>query len=561
MASKIDKLLDAGIAHQAAGRFTDAEPMLRQVLQWQPNNADALHYLGLVLHQTGRSDEGLPLLGRSAALAPGVAGFRYNYGKCLAERIRPDAAVAQLTEALRLEPRLVDGYLQLGAVLRTQGRLDEAIAAFAQGARLAPMLPCASGLLYTLWFHPRRSPESIFQEHRAWASRFVDPIASGAAPHANDRDPHRRLRIGYVSPDFRNHVIGRYIEPVLARHDRERFEVCCYSDVATPDPLTRQIRAHAIVWRETFGMSHERVAETIRGDAIDILVDLTSHAGLNRLLAFARRPAPVQVTYLAYPTTTGLAAMDYRVTDARLDPPGMTEHLHTEKLLRLPGSYWVYPPRADAPAVNDLPAARNGCVTFGSLNAFTKINADVLAVWSRILAALPDSRLHVLLPGGVENNRHAPPMFQSSGIDPARVRFIEFQSHANYPRLFHEIDVTLDPFPYPGHTTSLDSLFMGVPVVTLAGQSPVSRAGVSVLAHAGLDDLVAGTRDAYVRIATDLARDLPRLAALRRELRPRMLGGPLADHESLTRSLESAYRTIWQRRCRGESPSDLTIDR
>jgi predicted O-linked N-acetylglucosamine transferase (SPINDLY family) len=558
----IERIIDAAIADHQAGRHAQAEQSYRKILAQSPNHPEAMHFLGILLNQTGKRSEGTELLRRSVKLLPHHAPFHFNLGKALREQLLVDEAIAAFERATALDPKLVEAWLELGGLFRAQARLDEAIAAYARGAKLAPTSACANGLFYTLWFHPKYQPADIFNEHRRWAAHFADPLTPPPAPapkHQNDKSPDRRLRIGYVSGDLWDHVLGRYIEPILAQHDHEHFEIFCYADGERRDSLTEKIQSHVDHWKPIVGLAHDRAAQMIRDDRIDILVDLTSHMGQGRLLMFARKPAPVQVTHLAYPATTGITAIDYRVTDEHLDPVGMTESLHTEKLVRLK-SYWVYPPLAPAPAtasgpsVNPLPTQTKGYVTFGALTSFTKLNDSVLQLWARILASVTDAKLHVLLPGLLPNNKRAAAMFEQNGIALARVEFIDFQSREKFLALYHDIDLSLDPFPYPGHTTSLDSLWMGVPVVTLAGRTPISRAGVSVLEHVGLGDLVAQSADQYVQIAIDLATNRDKLGELRAELRGRFLASPLADARAHTRSLEAAYRTMWSRWCNNEPP-------
>lgn len=554
----IEKSLDAAIADHQAGRTAAAEEKYRKILAQRPTDADAMHYLGVLLNQKGRLSEGTELLRRSARLSPGSGPFQFNLGKALRDQMLVDEAVAAFERAVALDPQSVIALLELGGLYRAQARLDEAIQAFARGAKISPTSGCADGLFYSLWFHPKVKAMDVFNEHRRWASHFADPLTAAAPAHSNDRSPDRRLRVGYVSGDLWNHVIGRYIEPVLARHDRERFEIFCYADSERRDAVTEKIQSHADHWRPIAKVANEMVAQQIRNDSIDVLVDLTSHAGISRLLVFAHKPAPVQVSYLAYPATTGILAMDYRVTDELLDPVGMTEGLHTEKLARVK-SYWVYPAPVDGPVVGTLPAETKGYVTFGALNAFTKINDDVLKSWAKILGAVKGSKLRVLLPGLLANNRHVSGMFERNGIRLERVEFVNFQPREKFLALYEDVDLSLDPFPYPGHTTSLDSLWMGVPVVTLAGETAIARAGKSVLERVGLGELVARDVDDYVKKAIGLASDRDKLGKLRSGLREKFLASPLADAEGLTRSLEAVYRKTWERWCAGEGPEAINL--
>ena len=374
------------------------------------------------------------------------------------------------------------------------------------------------------------------------------PLAEFIQPHLNNRSPDRRLRVGYVSPNFGSHPVGRFLLPLLESHDKESFETFCYASVEIADAMTDRCRAHADVWRDMLGLSDEQVAHAIRQDRIDILVDLTMHMRRNRLLVFARKPAPVQVTYLAYCGTTGLSTMDYRLTDPYLDPPGQDERFYSELSVRLPETYWCYRPAIETPPVNAQPALEAGHVTFGSLNNFCKVTPPALAAWSRLLQAVPKSWLLLHAHPGSHRDRVCE-FLNEQGISPERVVFVDFQPMAEYFGVYQRIDVALDPFPYGGGTTTCDALWMGVPVVSLAGQTAVGRGGLSILSNIGLPELVACDTEQYVRIAAELAQDLPRLRDLRATLRQRMQSSPLMDVPRFARNIEAAYREMWRRWC------------
>ena len=335
---------------------------------------------------------------------------------------------------------------------------------------------------------------------------------------------------------------------LIGHADKQQFELFLYSNRAKPDETTWRFREQAAQWREVAGWSDERVAETIRQDGVDILVDVTVHMAGNRLPVFARKPAPVQVTYAGYPGTTGLAAMDYRFTDPFLDPPGLFEACYTEKTYRLPHTFWCYVAPSEEAPVQPLPALKNGFITFGCLNNFCKINEGVLDLWAPILRAVPNSRLKLLAQEG-SHREHVRTVLARHGIEGERLEFYKRRPRADYLALYHQIDVGLDTLPYNGHVTSLDSFWMGVPVVTLVGNTVVGRAGLSQLSNLGLTELVATTPDDFRRITTELAGDLPRLKELRQNLRPRMEASPLMDAAQFTRDVESAYRKMWRTWC------------
>jgi predicted O-linked N-acetylglucosamine transferase (SPINDLY family) len=403
-------------------------------------------------------------------------------------------------------------------------------------------------LLFALQYHPDYDAQKLREETRLWSQKHAEPLKKFFRPHANDRDPERRLRIGYVSPDFRDHVVAHSLLPLLRRHDHEQVEVFCYANVTYPDRHTEEFRRCADVWRSIVQMSDSRAADLIRQDRIDILVDLALHTGDNRFAVFAQKPAPVQVAFAGYPGSTGLETIDYRLTDPYLDPPGLNDQFYSETSIRLPDSFWCYDPLTTEPAVNPLPAQAKGRVTFGCLNNFCKVSEPVLRLWSRVLNAVERSQLLILCAEG----SHRQPlleMLQGEGITADRVELVAGRPRLQYLELYHRIDVGLDTFPYNGHTTSLDSYWMGVPVVTLVGQTVVGRAGLSQLTNLGLPELIAEAPEQYVQIAADLARDLPRLAELRRTLRGRMEASPLMDAPRFARNIEAAYRQMWRNWC------------
>jgi predicted O-linked N-acetylglucosamine transferase (SPINDLY family) len=411
-----------------------------------------------------------------------------------------------------------------------------------------------SNLAYALHFHPAYDARALAEEHDVWNFQHAVPLKQFILPHRNDRRPERRLRIGYVSPDFRQHPVGRFLLPLLAHHDKRQVEVFGYAQVSVPDDLTQRLRDCMDGWRNIAGLSDDQTADLIRQDQIDILVDLTMHMANNRLLVFARKPAPVQVTYLAYCSTTGLETIDYRLSDPYLDPPGEVgewgrdELFYSEQTIRLPESYWCYQPVISPPATGPLPALKQGHITFGCLNNFCKVSAPALAAWARILRAVPHSELLLHAPEGA-HRQCVREKLKGAGIEPERIRFAGFKTTEAYFELYGQIDIALDTFPYAGGTTTCDALWMGVPVVSLAGHTAVGRGGVSILSNAGLPELVAHTKDEYVRIARGLAGDLSRLGHLRSTLRQRMEHSPLMDAPRFARGVEAAYRLMWRQWC------------
>ena len=481
--------------------------------------------------------------------APGYNSLGVALCMSMVEQSEVDEVLACFRKAISLKPDYTDAHNNLGIALKNQGRLDEAVLSFREAIKWNPGSSVNhSNLLYTQLFSQEETASSLYQEHSRWNKLHAEPLSRWILPHKNDRSPGRRLRVGYVSPDFYRHPVGRFMVPLLAAHDHQQFEIVCYSSVRIPDPMTDQCQTHSDVWRVATGQTDQQLADQIRADQIDILVDLTMHMSNNRLLTFARKPAPVQVTYLAYCGSTGLTTIDYRLTDPFIDPPGQHDRFYSEQSFRLPETYWCYESTPLAPAVNSLPAQRAGHVCFGSLNNFCKVTPQAFATWCQILKAVPNSTLLVHAHPGSHRQR-ARSVLAEHGVSPDRILFADFKPAAEYFETYHTVDIALDPFPYGGGTTTCDALWMGVPVVTLAGQTGVGRGGVSILSNVGLPELIAQSQADYVRIAADLSANLPHLQQLRHSLRSRMQASPLMDAPRFARNIESAYRTMWERWC------------
>jgi predicted O-linked N-acetylglucosamine transferase (SPINDLY family) len=460
-------------------------------------------------------------------------------------------AADRFRTALAIDPNLAEAENGLASALRDLGHVDAAIEAARRALRLRPDdRDVHSQLLFTLLHSPEIAPQQVFEEHREWARRHAAGLRSVSETHSNSREPGRRLRIGYVSGDFRHHSIAQFFEPVLARHDFSALDIFCYSNLAHADETTERLRSSAAHWREIAPLDDESVAELIRSDEIDILVDLSGHTRYNRLLVFARRPAPVQATWLGYMNTTGLDTIDYRITDARASPEGPLDALHSERLVRLPDSQWCYQPPPGCPEVTIPPAVREGKpVTFGAFSSLAKIGPRVIALWCKLLERLPDARLLIVGLGLESIREEYLSRFTARGIAPGRIELRAFQSFLDYLAMHADADAILDTFPYTGGTTTCHALWMGVPVVSLAGESAPSRGGASLLGTIGLEELVADTPEQYLDKACSLAGDLGRLSTLREGMRARMSASPLMDTARFTRHLEQAYRSMWHRWC------------
>lgn len=504
-----------GRARFEANDLVRAQLLFEDVLELDPGHADALHFLGLTGHRIRDLGFAMEYFERSIQARPGDAVFHNNLGSLLVQAGRTEEAAALFRKALEIDPGLNIAHINLIFVMI---------------------------LLETV------RPEEVYAEHVAWAKIHADPLLAQAPPHRNSRDPERRLRIGYVSADFRQHALTYFIEPALAQRDGTGFEVFCYHSSRMVDDVTRRLMQRADHWREIIDLDDEQAAELIRSDSIDILIDLSGHLRDNRLLVFARKPAPVQVTYLAYPNTTGMLAMDYRITDAVCDPPGATERYYREALVRLPRCMWCYQPHADMPAVAPSPAQQTGSVTFASMNGANKVTERMLALWARILGEVPDSRI-VLTTVPEQGRERIRAALTQAGVAEARIVMHDRLPTKDFWALYAGIDILLDTFPMNGGTTTCEALWLGVPEVTRSGEIFQSRAGMSILGSMGLDELVARSDDEYVRIAVALARDGERLAALRAGLRERMRASPLTDGRGYARALETAYRGMWRTWC------------
>jgi predicted O-linked N-acetylglucosamine transferase (SPINDLY family) len=581
----IKQAMETALQHHRAGQLSQAEAIYRDVLRQQPDQPDALHMLGLVALQTGNVTAAADLMHQALAHAPNNADCLTNYGEALRRAGRTEEAVDVLRKALELRPdyceahnncglalmemgRLADavrcyeraleinpGYYlahyNLGRALMDHGRLTEAISRLRKSLQINPQFTDAhTSLLLALNFHPDYSPKDIFQEHLAWAKRFAKPLKPLIRPHTNDPDPKRRLRIGYVSPDFRKHAVSFNFEPILAAHDHSQFEIFCYASVTRPDEVTRRLQGKADYWHDIVRLNDDAACNLIREHKIDILVDLAGHTANNRLLVFARKPAPVQATYIGYFNTTGLRTMDYRITDVHADPPGLTDAFYTEKLIRLPQCLYAYQPPQENLEPGSPPLLKQGHVTFGSFNNLMKIGPGVIALWARILHAVPNSCL-VVKYRSLENpevRTDWEDRFAKGGVDPARLQLLgrDATTRGHFEQ-YHRIDIALDPFPFNGGITTCDALWMGVPVVTLAGQrdTHMARMGADLLTAFGDPSWIATSPDEYVRKAADLAADRPRLEALRPELRKRVVEQSANHAARTTRPLEAAYRQMW----------------
>ncbi|WP_176058739.1 tetratricopeptide repeat protein [Paraburkholderia sp. BCC1876] len=534
-------------ALHALGKKREAVIHYQRAIAQAPAHADAYNNLGIVYQEAGSRVEAANAFVTAIQLRPGFVAALNNAATLMRTLGRFADAEAHLRDALAVEPHHSVTHNNLGNVLKDQGRLADGIDSYRRALTCDPCNVVAhSNLAYALTFQAEHS-QPLLHECRRWSARHEAPFRGAHQPHSNDPTPSRRLRIGYVSPDFRDHCQTLFTLPLLSHHDHERFEIFCYASVARPDDLTQRVATHADVWRDVRNLDDEQLAQTIRDDRIDILIDLTMHMADGRPLLFARKPAPVQIAWLAYPGTTGIGAIDYRLTDPWLDPAG-ADTMYSERSIRLPDSFWCYDPLTETPEVNALPALSNGYPTFGCLNNPCKLSDATFAMWGSVMREVADARLLLMAPAGAARASLVERLGQQD-IAAERIAFTPFRPRADYLRTYHRIDVGLDTFPYNGHTTSLDSYWMGVPVVTRVGETAVGRAGLSQSANLGLRELVADTDAQFVDIAVRLARDLPRLGDIRAGLRARLAASPLMDGARFAVHVEAVYLKVWREWC------------
>jgi predicted O-linked N-acetylglucosamine transferase (SPINDLY family) len=531
------------LTFEQLAEFEPAASAYEAALQLKPDFAGAVLGLLGVLRASAHYERAITAYTAHAPRVPDSAGLRCAVAGVLADVFRIDEAVAHLERALALEPGSAFAHAELGAALLERGEADAAAAQLRRAVELEPSNATYHGnLVYVLPFSASMTGARLLEEANAFAARHAAPSVQ-APPRASASRP---LRVGYVSPDFRAHPAASFLRPLFRQHDRTRVHVIAYSNTKRTDAVTDELKALVDDWRDISQLDDESAAALIQQDEVDVLVDLAQHSARNRLLLFARRPAPVQVSWLGYPATTGIAAIDYRLTTAELDPHELGNGQNSETLLWLPETFWCYGPTGDEPDVHALPALSNGYVTFGSLNSFKKASDVALELWASVLASVPNSRLIAVAPPGTARERMFS-AFQQKGVASERIELCAPMPRAEYFGCFGRIDVALDSTPYAGGTTSLDALWMGVPMVTLKGDTAVSRAGAALLGPLGLSRLIAASQEEYVERARALAQDLSSLGSLRAGLRARLLDSPLLDAPRFAHGFEQTLFEGWQR--------------
>lgn len=539
-----------GNTRKSQGKTDEAIACHRKAIELKPDFADAYNNLGAVYNHLHMYDDALFCFRKTLEINPNSVEAFHNIGDI--HREQHQLSEAEIWYRKAIEIKSDHPYVQnnLGVTLQNEGRIVEAVSCYDAALQAKPDYAGAhSNRLLALNYDHIESRDAVFKAHLEWDRRHgsgVTPIASAPVVRRNSDD---KIHIGYLSPDFKKHSVSYFIEPILQCHDAGRFEITCYSDTSYPDTVTQRLKALNWQWRDCYGVSDSQLLSLIQADGVQILVDLAGHTSNNRMPLLARKPAAVQVSYIGYPNTTGLKAMDYRITDAAADPPGVTDHWYTEKLIRLPGSFLCYLPPANLPEVSDLPALKNNGITFASFNNRAKITDQVIQTWSAILRLTPGSRLIVKSQALTDINvqQRLTQQFADCGIGAQQLELCGFLPFDQHFELYQRVDLALDTFPYNGTTTTCEALWMGVPVLALEGDHHVSRVGVSLLGGIGLDAFIARSVEDYINKAVCLSEDVNLLSQTRSMLRKMMRDSPLMDAHSLTRSLESAYETMWRR--------------
>lgn len=574
----VEALTGMALCSTRLDRNHEAVAYLTRVRQWLPDSTELLYLLGDALLKERRRREARDCFLDLLAKEPGRADVHFQLGKMAMEDKQPAEAFQYFRAALECDPEYIDAYGLLGVLLskhcryteaeqvlkkacelnpdyilainnlgslyKMQGRMAESQECYRAAMAIDPHNPTViSNYLFGLNNIPSLTPEMVTAEHVRLAGTFAPKNHVSLPATARTGRRPGRIRVGYISGDLYTHSVSYFIEPVLMHHDRQRFEIFCYSNCSSPDDTTRRIQQLPLVWRDIVGTSDEDVARLISEDGIDVLIELSGHTADNSLKVCAMRPAPIQASWIGYPATTGLSQMDYYITDAICDPPGETEHLYSEKLCRLPEVFSCYLPPMNFPALGPRSHESSGMVTFCCFNSFAKVSKEMLGLWATILHRVPQSRLYLKsMPlGDVETQERLFSLFESHGVGRERL-FMRTVAMTPLEHLaeYSNADIALDTFPYNGTTTSCEALWMGVPMVSLAGASHVSRVGMSFLTAIGLENLIALSPDAYVEIAVSLATDRQRLSSLHNNLRQMMARSPLMDGVRLTRHLETA---------------------
>jgi len=539
------------------GHIEDAVAKFQTALKLKPDYVEAFCNLGNAFQKKKAFDDAIRCYQSALKYDQNYYKAYNNLGNAYQQNGELSRAVDCYQLALQLHPDYADAHNNSGNARVDMGKLPEALECYRKALLVDPSFVVArSNLLLTLNYQSNSDLLSGYFSARSWWQHHGLPVYK-SVNHKNGAESIRRLKIGYVSPDFRQHSVSFFYLPLIRHHNRQLVEVFCYSDVKSSDDVTDEIMTSADEWRPISGLPDEAVAEQVRTDGIDILVDLSGHTAGNRLLVFARKPAPLQITWLGYPNTTGMPVMDYRLTDDIADPPGQSDQYHSETLIRLPDGFLCYSPPDDAPQVSGLPARQTGRITFGSFNNLPKINEAVIALWSRLLLQVPQSDLVLKSKQFADTKvrQRFVDLFASHGIDAKRITLLpRVATTAGHLALYHQVDIGLDPFPYNGTTTTCEALWMGVPVISLRGDRHAGRVGASILTRVGLKELVAESEEHYVEIGMKHAGNLAGLEKLRTDIRTRMKASALCDGKLFAHNMENSFQMVWKNWCQNNDP-------
>lgn len=551
----LDELFTMAAEHEKNGKLEDALTNYQAILAKEQYNVSVLHKIALIYEQLNQLEECVKIFARLSVVSPdksNKANFYYYKGRLFKEKGNLNAAFREYTTAIKYDSKHVLSFhalLQLSNLYNQYMLFDSAKLCHDEISKYYSNQTFQEIKLLSLHYNPKIDAQTLFKEHVEWG-RMIEAQYQPAI-HSKDKRPlHQKLRIGYVSPDFYVHPVACFIKAILKSHDKSNFQVYLYSNVKKPDMITEEIKSYGHFWRDFGSKTEKDLFDMICQDEIDILVDLAGHTTNSSLRIFACKPSPIAVTWIGYPNTTGLSTIDYRLTDEYADPIGLTDKYHTEELFRLPHSFLCYSPY-HSPPLAQPPVCKNGYITFGSYTSdLKKITPETIALWSLILRDVEDSRFimksaHL----GIDSvKERVEQMFENNGVESSRILLKEYTDYKEHLNLFNDVDIILDSTRYSGTTTTCEALWMGVPVITLAGDMHVSRVTTSILTNIGLKNLVGATENQCVRIAKELSQNIPLLKELRQTLRDRMACSPMMDAVLFTKNLENAYRIMWKRR-------------
>ncbi len=579
----IDQIMQKAYALHQQGNLSSAEKLYQQVLQLDSRHADANRLLGVIAFSTGYFNEAVRLLKNAITSAPKFPQNYFILGGVYKQLNDTDKAIIAYKKSIALKPDFVEAYNNLGLLYKSKkqysdaitcfknalkhqpksaftlsnlgntykdsGRMDEALAALKDACKADPYFSAAySNYLMALNYCSEISPESVFESHLAWETYCPNTIQANRFDFKN-KSAKSKLRIGYISPDFHTHSVAYFIEPLLKAHDKSRYELYAYYNNSVFDKTNERIQGYFDHWRNIFEKPNLEIADAIYADEIDILVDLAGHSANNTLAVLYQKPAPIQVTWLGYPNTTGLSQVDYRLSDSIADPVGVSDSLHSETILRLKNGFLCYQGDAELPVMQNIPYDRNGYFTFGSFNNFVKVRPEVIETWAEILNQVPHSRLILKSSQFADKDTKGRciKLFKKLGVSKERLNLVAMLPNPNDHMAFYgEVDLALDPFPYNGTTTTFEALWMGVPTLSLSGNVHASRVGESILKRVGLDSYISFSKEEYVQLAKQKSEQLAELRELRMSLRKTMMDSPLCDQADFAEQIQNAFRYMWE---------------